>query len=232
MENLSAAAETRFYLLKENKFNVESARKCWDFVCNEDCKIAADADAQKDTRLADGIYLIDAFGNATVFAGDNTATHNETKYIGIIQGNHGVAVALHDAADGEYVTLTNAQDNGGGNYIKNHAKAVQDWCGVANTVHLKAIGLNPDIKLEDSEYIPTLAELYLICLNREALNDALSYVGGDEIDADWYWTSTVYSATNAWGLYLYDGYAYHNTKAASKGRVRPVSAFSPFYYMS
>lgn len=42
--------------------------------------------------------------------------------------------------------------------------AVQDWQGKQNTEHLQAVGLNPAIQLRDGEYIPTLAELYLICL--------------------------------------------------------------------
>ena len=93
-----------------------------------------------------------------------------------------------------------------------------------NTERLKQIGLNPAIQLKDGEYIPTLAELYLICLNRKAINAAMRFVGGQEL-AGWYWSSTEYSATGAWSFYLDDGSAGYFTKATNAGRVRPVSAF-------
>ena len=102
--------------------------------------------------------------------------------------------------------------------------AVQDWDGKGNTERLKQIGLNPAIQLKDGEYIPTLAELYLICLNRKAINAAMRFVGGQEL-AGWYWSSTEYSATSAWCLYLGDGGADDFTKASGTARVRPVSAF-------
>ena len=102
--------------------------------------------------------------------------------------------------------------------------AVQDWDGKGNTERLKQIGLNPAIQLKDGEYIPTLAELYLICLNRKAINAAMRFVGGQEL-AGWYWSSTEYSATTAWLLNLGYGSAYDTTKATTANRVRPVSAF-------
>ena len=101
---------------------------------------------------------------------------------------------------------------------------MQDWNGWQNTEHLQAVGLNPAIQLKDGEYVPTLAELYLICLNRKAINAAMRFVGGQEL-AGWYWSSTEFSATLAWHLGLTYGLADFSTKAADTGRVRPVSAF-------
>ena len=50
------------------------------------------------------------------------------------------------------------------------------------------------------------------------------FVGGQEL-AGWYWSSTEYSATTAWYLYLCDGIARNRTKATITSRVRPVSVF-------
>ena len=207
-------------LLKETGYNVETAQKCWDFVRggNEAKKQEPASD-----RLADGVYIIDCKGNAVRYDGETTETVNDTTYIGIVQGSHSVAIALRDVSEDE-ITLTTGKDDGKGRYIDNYLDAVQDWQGKKNTEHLQAVGLNPAIQLKDGEYIPTLAELYLICLNRKAINAAMRFVGGQEL-AGWYWSSTEYSATYAWYLYLGGGYANYYTKATGTYRVRPVSAF-------
>ena len=207
-------------LLKETGYNVETAQKCWDFVRGGD---EAKKQEPASDRLADGVYLIDTKGNAVRYGGEDTETTNDTAYIGIVQGSHSVAIALQDVSEDE-ITLTTGKDDGKGHYIDNYLDAVQDWNGQQNTEHLQAVGLNPAIQLKDGEYIPTLAELYLICLNRKAINAAMRFVGGQEL-AGWYWSSTESSATDAWGLYLHSGNAYFNTKAAYTNRVRPVSAF-------
>lgn len=221
MEAINNDMQVRMTLLKETGYNVETAQKCWDFVRGGD-----EAKKQEPTsdRLADGVYLIDTKGNAVRYDGEDTETTNDTAYIGIVQGSHSVAISLHDVSEDE-ITLTSKKDDGKGHYIDNYLDAVQDWNGRQNTEHLQAVGLNPAIQLKDGEYIPTLAELYLICLNRKAINAAMRFVGGQEL-AGWYWSSTEYSAASAWYLFLNGGYAYNwFTKATSKYRVRAVSAF-------
>ena len=207
-------------LLKETGYNVETAQKCWDFVRggNEAKKQEPASD-----RLADGVYIIDCKGNAVRYDGEDTECVNDTAYIGIVQGSHSVAIALHDVSEDE-ITLTTGNDDGKGRYIDNYLDAVQDWQGKKNTEHLQAAGLNPAIQLKDGEYIPTLAELYLICLNRKAINAAMRFVGGS-LWACWYWSSTEYSAACAWYLNLSYGLALSSPKATYTGRVRPVSAF-------
>ena len=220
MEAINDAMQVHVTLLKETGYNVETAQKCWDFVRGGD-----EAKKQEPTsdRLADGVYLIDTKDNAVRYDGEDTETVNDTAYIGIIQGSHSVAIALQDVSEDE-ITLTTGKDDGKGQYIDSYMGAVQDWQGKKNTEHLQAVGLNPAIQLKDGEYIPTLAELYLICLNRKAINAAMRFVGGQEL-AGWYWSSTEYSATYAWYLTLNGGYANLSPKATSTGRVRPVSAF-------
>ena len=207
-------------LLKETGYNVETAQKCWDFVCGSD---EAKKQEPASDRLADGVYIIDCKGNAVRYDGETTECVNDTAYIGIVQGTHSVAISLHDVSEDE-ITLTSKKDDGKGHYIDSYMDAVQDWQGKKNTEHLQAVGLNPAIQLKDGEYIPTLAELYLICLNRKAINAAMRFVGGQEL-AGWYWSSTEYSAANACSLILGSGSAIIYTKATNTGRVRPVSAF-------
>ena len=220
MEAINNDMQVRMTLLKETGYNVETAQKCWDFVRGGD-----EAKKQEPTsdRLADGVYLIDTKDNAVRYDGEDTETVNDTAYIGIVQGSHSVAISLHDVSEDE-ITLTSKKDDGKGHYIDSYMDAVQDWQGKKNTEHLQAVGLNPAIQLKDGEYIPTLAELYLICLNRKAINAAMRFVGGQEL-AGWYWSSTESSATDAWHLYLNNGNAYNTTKATYTLRVRPVSAF-------
>ena len=220
MEAINDAMQVRMTLLKETGYNVETAQKCWDFVRGGD---EAKKQEPASDRLADGVYLIDTKGNAVRYDGETTECVNDTAYIGIVQGSHSVAIALHDVSEDE-ITLSSKKDDGKGHYINSYIDAVQDWQGKKNTEHLQAVGLNPAIQLKDGEYIPTLAELYLICLNRKAINAAMRFVGGQELKG-WYWSSTEYSATTAWNLTLNDGYANNRAKAASTIRVRPVSAF-------
>ena len=220
MEAINDAMQIRMTLLKETGYNVETAQKCWDFVRGSD---KAKKQEPASDRLADGVYIIDCKGNAVRYDGESTESVNDTAYIGIVQGSHSVAIALQDVSEDE-ITLTSKKDDGKGRYIDNYLDAAQDWNGRQNTEHLQAVGLNPAIQLKDGEYIPTLAELYLICLNRKAINAAMRFVGGQEL-AGWYWSSTEYSATYAWGLYLYYGGAGGNAKATLTSRVRPVSAF-------
>jgi hypothetical protein len=220
MEAINDTMRVRMCLLKETGYNVEAAQKCWDFVRGGD---EAKKQEPASDRLADGVYLIDTKGNAVRYDGETTETVNDTVYIGIVQGSHSVAISLHDVSEDE-ITLTSKKDNGKGHYIDSYMDAVQDWQGKKNTEHLQAVGFNPAIQLKDGEYIPTLAELYLICLNHKAINAAMRFVGGKEL-AGWYWSSTEFSATFAWNLYLSNGTASYGTKAAYTGRVRPVSAF-------
>lgn len=181
-------------------------------------------------ELPDGIYYVLADGSVVPFIPDmgvdGSLDGSQVRYVGIKWGSRSLKVALHDAADGEEITLTSGKDiTKYDGYKDNYLDAVADWNGKANTEHLKANGLNKEIVLADGEYIPSLGEMYLIYLNRKALNQALELIGSDPIKDDWYWTSTEYSATHAWFLCLSNGSADYGTKASTAGHVRPVSAF-------
>lgn len=221
---INESMKLRFMLLRENGYEVERAQKCLDFI-----RGGAEEAPSKAGELADGIYLIDTKGNAVRFVGDKTETINDTAYVGIVMGSHSVAVSLIEQAQMDDITLTKKDANKCAEsiYHTKYIDAVADWNGKRNTENLKKQGLNSQIELRPGEYIPSLAELYLICLNRKKLNEALEFVGGQLLDDLWYWSSTEYSAAHAWNLYLDDGGAYSYTKASAKYGVRAVSAFLP-----
>lgn len=221
METINDAMQVRMTLLKETGYNVETAQRCWDFVRGSD---ETKKQEPASDRLEDGVYIIDCKGNAVRYDGENTETTNFTSYIGIVQGSHSVAIALQDLIDDEIALTTKESEKDHSGYKDSFMDAVLDWGGKGNTERLKQIGLNPAIQLIDGEYIPALAELYLICLNQKAINAAMRFVGGQELKG-WYWSSTECSATHAWYLCHDDGYAGYGTKATPARKVRPVSEF-------
>ena len=210
--------------------NVEDAEKANTFVMGKDEK-PVQAQLPK-SGIEDGIYLVHADGKATLFELEYTKddnTDSEVVAIGLKMGSFGIKIALHDEANGDGITLTTKSNSDlkadKDYYIDNYDDAVADMDGARNTNHLRNI-LNPQIKLADDWYIPSLGELYRIFINKKAINAALGFAKGDKLQDRWYWTSTEYSATLAWDLYLSDGSTgYWGTKASGAFRVRAVSAF-------
>lgn len=75
-------------------------------------------------------------------------------------------------------------------------------------------------------WLPSIGQLMMIYANMRKINHALSLINGaTQLVETWYWSSTEYSATNAWYLYLNFGTMTFTTKATYQYRVRPVSAF-------
>lgn len=210
--------------------NVEDAEKANTFVMGKDEK-PVQAQLPK-SGMEDGIYLVHADGKATLFELEYTKDDNmdsEVVAIGLKMGSFGIKIALHDEANGDGITLTTKSNSDlkadQDYYIDKSDDAVADMDGARNTNHLRNI-LNPQIKLADDWYIPSLGELYRIFINKKAINAALEFAKGDKLQDRWYWTSTESSATNAWGLYLSDGSTFYwFAKASDTGRVRAVSAF-------
>lgn len=210
--------------------NVEDAEKANTFVMGKDEK-PVQAQLPK-SGMEDGIYLVHADGKATLFELEYTKDDNmdsEVVAIGLKMGSFGIKIALHDEANGDGITLTPKSNSDlkadQDYYIDKSDDAVADMDGARNTNHLRNI-LNPQIKLADDWYIPSLGELYRIFINKKAINAALEFAKGDKLQDRWYWTSTECSATIAWILYLSDGSTYSwGAKASNTGRVRAVSAF-------
>lgn len=210
--------------------NVEDAEKANTFVMGKDEK-PVQAQLPK-SGMEDGIYLVHADGKATLFELEYTKDDDmdsEVVAIGLKMGSFGIKIALHDEANGDGIALTTKSNSDlkadQDYYIDKYDDAVADMDGARNTNHLRNI-LNPQIKLADDWYIPSLGELYRIFINKKAINAALEFAKGDKLQDRWYWTSTELSATGAWILYLTDGYASNwLTKASSTNGVRAVSAF-------
>lgn len=210
--------------------NVEDAEKANTFVMGKDEK-PVQAQLPK-SGMEDGIYLVHADGKATLFELEYTKDDNmdsEVVAIGLKMGSFGIKIALHDEANGDGITLTTKSNSDlkadQDYYIDKYDDAVADMGGARNTNHLRNI-LNPQIKLADDWYIPSLGELYRIFINKKAINAALEFAKGDKLQDRWYWTSTEFSATFAWYLHIDDGNTSSwYTKASLTFRVRAVSAF-------
>lgn len=109
--------------------------------------------------------------------------------------------------------------------------AIADFDSVGNTRALaEADPESPAIKfiksLGGDWHIPALGVVCIIGRHVDEINKVLEEIEGAElIDKDeWLWSSTEYSATSAWGLYLSSGNLNGNLKVSSSLRVRPVSA--------
>lgn len=74
-------------------------------------------------------------------------------------------------------------------------------------------------------WLPSMGEMAMIWANFDKINYALSKISGaSQLQSNWYWCSTQYSAAYAWALNLYGGSAFNGYKFY-RYSVRPVSAF-------
>ena len=140
---------------------------------------------------------------------------------------------------------SSAAVSGGGKTTTDRLTALDDWTGKASTAaqithaECSSASYAPGYCAQYSRtnangkgltagrwWLPSLGELMMIYANMRKINYALSLIeGATQLAETWYWSSTEYSATTAWLLYLYCGIAGTNAKATSQGRVRAVSAF-------
>lgn len=141
---------------------------------------------------------------------------------------------------------SSAAVSGGGTTTTDRVAAMNDWNGKANTAaqitHSEASGTgyapgfchaysrvnaNGHGLTAGKWWLPSMGEMMMIYANMTKINYALSLIeGAKRLIEDAYWTSTEYSATSAWRLYLNDGGMHIGTsKATGRFLVRPVSAF-------
>ena len=168
--------------------------------------------------IKDGVYIIYKDGSYELFNGENKK--DDVSKIGLVMGEKKIAIGLKDK--GGYSLTNDNDDEECGKYYDNSIDAISDWDGEKNTEHIKSIGT--DIPLDDGEFIPSVCQIGFINLFLKSVNEALKYVGGEKLEG-YYWTSTEYSAEDAWILSLSDGYLGWDTKASTRGHVRAVSAF-------
>ena len=216
IKTLSSDQKLRLYLLKEYGREAADAYK---FITEK----APEAPVNPQIPRPDGVYYIYPDGTSELFDYRlQNLPQKDVARIGVVMGQHSLAVNLHDFGS---CSLTNNKDNTEYNgYITEYNDAVADWNGRSNTEHILEIGTN--IVLDENEWIPSVAELYLIYLNKRSINAAIYYSGGSRIKDGWYWSSTEFSATGAWYLHLLVGYlSYWDAKVQNRGYVRAVAAF-------
>lgn len=207
----------RLALLKMASGDVEKARNMAAFVEETEPRETPPA------GIGDGIYLVLDDGKYVPFRNrDNTEDEMAScTGIGVKMGDKSLVVSVCEIPD---VELTTDNERSEAEYKTDREDAVSDWNGAGNTAKLH---LNPEIHshLDKGEYVPSLGEMLFILLFKKQINEALRWVGADELRNDWYWTSTEFSPSNAWYLNLSNGSMNGNTKAVNRLRVRPVSAF-------
>ena len=159
----------------------------------------------------------------------------------VVEGGKILVVAPTEAT----LYWSSAAVSAGGKTTTDRETALNDWTGKASTAaqithnecktesyapgfcaSYERVNANGNGLTAGSWWLPSLGELMMIYANMRKINYALSLINGaTQLAETWYWSSTEYSATLAWGLYLNNGYANVNTKATYQSRVRPVSAF-------
>ena len=159
----------------------------------------------------------------------------------IVEGGKILVVAPTEAT----LYWSSAAVSAGGKTTTDRETALNDWTGKTSTAaqithnecktesyapgfcaSYERVNANGQGLTAGKWWLPSLGELMMIYANMRKINYALSLINGaTQLAETWYWSSTEYSATDAWILNLAYGYANLGTKAASQGRVRPVSAF-------
>lgn len=159
----------------------------------------------------------------------------------VVEGGKILVVSPTETA----LTWSSAAVSGGGVTTSDRVTAMNDWAGKANTAsqitHTECssasyapgfcaaysrVNANGKGLTAGRWWLPSLGELFCIYANMRKINYALSLIeGATQLAETAYWSSTEYSATYAWGLYLSYGFTSNAAKAAGTARVRPVSAF-------
>ena len=179
--------ELRLLLVKESNYDLDKAEKMYNFIIGEQPKAVTKSVVNEPKP--DGIYFILNTDNVIHESLATDEDKHNSIAVGVKMGNKFANVALHNAAYGEEIPL--CQKN------KIPWKAISDWNGEANTNDMRS-AFNPDINLGKYKYIPSVAQLNLILLNINEINEALVEAGGDPMKESWYWSSTENSNGNAW----------------------------------
>lgn len=159
----------------------------------------------------------------------------------VVEGGKMLVVAPTETA----LTWSSAAVSGGGTTTTDRLTAMNDWAGKANTTaqvtHAECntssyapgycnlysrTNANGYGLTAGKWWLPSLGEMLMIYANMTKINYALSLItGATQLQENWYWTSTEYSAAHAWRLTLGYGGVNYGAKASTTDRVRAVSAF-------
>ncbi len=159
----------------------------------------------------------------------------------VVEGGKILVVAPTEAT----LYWSSAAVSAGGTTTTNRLTALDDWTGKTSTAaqithsecntesyapgfcaSYERVNANGKGLTAGRWWLPSLGELMMIYANMRKINYALSLINGaTQLAETAYWSSTEFSATYAWLLYLTSGSAGSHTKATNQNRVRPVSAF-------
>lgn len=166
----------------------------------------------------------------------------------VVEGGKVLVVAPTEA-DSAGILWSSAAVSGGATTTSDRVTAIADWNGKANTASIISKSTSAAVTntaayapgfcnlysranangkglTAGKWWLPSVGEMMMIYANMTKINYCLSLISGaTQLLENWYWASTEYSAAYAWYLNLGDGNLNWGTKASSKGRVRPVSAF-------
>lgn len=218
--NLTEMQQLRMAIVANLNFDVEKAKKVYDFVTGDEPVPVA----PQQQFWSDGVYYVLKGGHLTT-TDDPQSIADQVIGVAVKMGDRIATVALHDAANGEEIALATDTPCGSAPFFyPDFFDAITDWDGEGNTKDYGDL-LNPEIGLEEGQYIPSLAQLYLILLNIKEVNKALEAVGGSPMRKECYWSSTEYSAGYSWGVSFYSGGSYGIGKYNAYV-VRPAVALS------
>ena len=204
--------EIKFAILKGTNFDLAKAKECYTFLSNEE---------QLDrTAKANGLYIIYADGHAEPYTGANRK--DNVRYIGVAFEGKSFAVSLKESE--EVILLSEDNPAGERKRLNRECDAIHDFDSFKNTAALCEDNQKLREVLEEGEAIPALGVLNIIAHLREALNEALDYVGGATLSDTWYWSSTEYHPNIAWFVYFSSGLTYYYLKYYGLA-VRAVAAF-------
>lgn len=201
---LNEMQQLRLLLAKESNFDLDKAEKVYNFIVGEQQKVIANPVVNESKP--DGIYFILSPSNAIHESLATDEEKHNSIAVGVKMGNRFANIALHDIAGGNEIALYQEDEVSCGEQLFNNTfwKAQSDWNGEANTNNMRS-ALNPNLNLDEDEYIPSVAQLHLILLNINEINKALEEVGGEPMKTNWYWSSTEYSNTSAWYVHFGSG---------------------------
>ena len=206
---LNEMQQLRLLFIKWSNFDLVEAEKMYDFVVNERQKklgipVIKDDSKKLGTPVVkdrpDGIYFILSPNNIIHESSATDEDKRNSIAVGIKMGSKFANVTLNDAAGGSKVAVCGDNEYFDKIKIINHSEfydVISDWNGIENTNKLRN-NLNPDINLSKDEYIPSMAQLFLIMLNIKDINKALEEAGGTLIEEKWYWSSTNDAEVNGW----------------------------------
>lgn len=204
--------EIKFAILKGTNFDLAKAKECYTFLSNEE---------QLDrTAKANGLYIIYADGHAEPYTGANRK--DNVRYIGVAFEGKSFAVSLKESE--EVILLSEDNPAGERKRLNRECDAIHDFDSFKNTAALCEDNQKLREVLEEGEAIPALGVLNIIAHLREALNEALDYVGGATLSDTWYWSSTEYNPGSAWFVTFSSGHTTYYSKYGGNA-VRAVAAF-------